>query len=283
MIAKTILTHLPPTDHHRNVTINIMAYAWEVSMKKQNNFLISFWSTVSFFSKLCTRVDIVLDMYQENSIKVSEQRWKTVGEDIERIISGFDQPLPAEIDRFWSVSNNKTSLQQLFTKWVLNKVKNEQLDKPLSLGGSHKEHDAMCVSLVNGLVNVERFCPCKPRNKDRKLWKCCYSISWHRYICIHTTSWVMVCFRSRKFQNTLPHSWSRQWFRFGLVEVLPAIHALNGCDTANKVSTKSRAVREKADYYQLLYEFDRDALSDEMIADAEKFLLKCITKVMLTL
>ena len=67
-----------------------------------------------------------------------------------------------------------------------------------------------------------------------------------------------------------------------LVEVLPAIHALNGCDTASKVGTKSRAVREGDDCYHLLHAFGRDALSDEMIPDAEKFSLKCITK-MLTL
>ena len=67
------------------------------------------------------------------------------------------------------------------------------------------------------------FFPCKPRNKDRKLRKCCYCISWHWYICIRTLSFevlwsgrVMVCFRLRKFQNILPHPWSRQWFRFGL-------------------------------------------------------------------
>ena len=56
------------------------------------------------------------------------------------------------------------------------------------------------------------------------------------------------------------------------------IHALTGCDTASKVGTKSRAVREGADCYHLLYTFGWDALSDEMIADAEEFLLKCITK-----
>ena len=63
-----------------------------------------------------------------------------------------------------------------------------------------------------------------------------------------------------------------------LVEVLPAIHALTGCDTASKVGTKSKAAREGAGCYHLLYAFGRDALSDEMIADAEKFLLKCFTK-----
>ena len=58
-----------------------------------------------------------------------------------------------------------------------------------------------------------------------------------------------------------------------LVEVLPAIHALTGYNTASKVGTKSRAVREGADCYHLLYAFGTDALSDEMIPDAEKFLL----------
>ena len=62
-----------------------------------------------------------------------------------------------EIDRFWSVSKNKTALQQLFTKWVLNNVKSEQFDKMLFLGGLHKENDAMCVSFVNRLVSIERL------------------------------------------------------------------------------------------------------------------------------
>ena len=63
-----------------------------------------------------------------------------------------------------------------------------------------------------------------------------------------------------------------------LVENLPAIHALIGCDTASKVGTKNRAVKEGTNCYQLQYAFGRDALRDEMITDAEKFLLKCITK-----
>ena len=70
------------------------------------------------------------------------------------------------------------------------------------------------------------FFPCKPRNKGRKLWKCCYRISWHIYICIRTTSFlqtevlwygrVVVCFSLRQFQNIVPHSRFRPWFRFGL-------------------------------------------------------------------
>ena len=63
-----------------------------------------------------------------------------------------------------------------------------------------------------------------------------------------------------------------------LVEILPAIHALTGCDIASKVGSKSKAVKEGANGYDILYSFGRGDLSEEMIADAEKFLLNCITK-----
>ena len=82
----------------------------------------------------------------------------------------------------------------------------------------------------------------------------------------------------RRFQNILPIHDLANDLDSDFVEVLPAIHALIGCDTSSKVGTKSRAVREGADCYRLLYTFGWDALSDEMTADAEEFLLKCITK-----
>ena len=87
-----------------------------------------------------------------------------------RIISRFGQPLPVEIDRFWFASKNKTALQQLFTKWVLNKVKSEQFDKSLFLGGSHKENDAMCVTFVNGFVSVERLLECTHEEADDRIF-----------------------------------------------------------------------------------------------------------------
>ena len=75
-----------------------------------------------------------------------------------------------EIDRFWFVSKNKTALQQLFTNWVLNKVKSEQFDKPFFLGGSHKENHAMCFSFVNGLVSVERLLKCRHEEADDRIF-----------------------------------------------------------------------------------------------------------------
>ena len=155
MMIKNIPTHLPPTNYHRNKIIDFMAYTRKVLTKKENlrtynNFFISLWSMFSFLFELYNWLDTAFDVYKENSIKTNQQRRKT-------IISGFDQPLPVEIDRLWSVSNNKSARQQLFTKWILKKVKSEQFDELLFLGGSHKENDARCVSFVTGLVSVERI------------------------------------------------------------------------------------------------------------------------------
>ena len=98
--------HLLPTDHHRNMIIDFMAYTRKVSIEKQrcndaktcNDFFINLWSTFSLLFKSCNQVDIVFDVYKENIIKASERRQRTTGEGKETIISGFDQSLLVEID-----------------------------------------------------------------------------------------------------------------------------------------------------------------------------------------
>ena len=206
-----------------------------------------------------------------------------------------------EIDGFWSVSKKKTALQQLLTKWVLNKVKSEQLDKPSFLGGLRKGNGAMCVSFVNGLVSVERLLKCTHEDaNDRFFFNANHAIKIGNY------GSVIIAFPNTDiFVSALHHFCNLKYFDMeelwlvsgrgnsiaffpihdlandldsDLVEVLPAIHALTGCDTTSKVGAKSRAVREGACCYHLLYAFGRDALDDEMIADAETFVLKCITK-----
>ena len=173
-----------------------------------------------------------------------------------------------EIDGFWSVSKKKTALQQLFTKWVLNKVKSEQFDKPLFLGGSHKKNDAMCVSFVNVLVSVERSLECTltKREGDNRIFfhenHHAIKIGNYRSVGIaspETDIFVSAihhfcklnCFDLEKLWFVSGQANSRTFFPvhnlvndldLDLVEVLPAIHALTGCDTASKVGTKSRAV-----------------------------------------
>ena len=58
-----------------------------------------------------------------------------------------------------------------------------------------------------------------------------------------------------------------------VVDVLPAVHALTGCDATSKIGTKAAFVCG----IELLHSFGKTEISDEMIANAEKFLLNCIT------
>ena len=63
-----------------------------------------------------------------------------------------------------------------------------------------------------------------------------------------------------------------------VVDVLPAVHALTGCDTTSKIGTKAAALKTAfACGIELLHSFGKTVISVEMIANAEKFLLNCIT------
>ena len=64
-----------------------------------------------------------------------------------------------------------------------------------------------------------------------------------------------------------------------VVRILPAIHALTGCDTTAKVGTKLQAFNaaKKQEHFKLA-EFGLRSLDEEMIQSAETFLLDCMSR-----
>ena len=65
-------------------------------------------------------------------------------------------------------------------------------------------------------------------------------------------------------------------FGSGVVDILPAAHALTGCDTTTKVGTKSKALKTVISCADILKTFGKDEINDQMIADAGQFLVKCV-------
>ena len=64
-----------------------------------------------------------------------------------------------------------------------------------------------------------------------------------------------------------------------VVCILPAIHALTGCDTTAKVGTKLQAFNAaKKEEHFTLAEFGIRPLDDEMVRSAEIFLLDCMSR-----
>ena len=62
-----------------------------------------------------------------------------------------------------------------------------------------------------------------------------------------------------------------------VVDVLPAVHSLSGCDTTRKVSTKESALKVASLRSDLLEGFGQGPLTEIMISSAEKFLVGCIS------
>ena len=72
-------------------------------------------------SEMSNRIDIVFDVYKEQSIISSERNRRNKVEGIETFITSADQPLPIEMDRLWSIAKNKIAFQQVFIEWVIEK------------------------------------------------------------------------------------------------------------------------------------------------------------------
>ena len=64
-----------------------------------------------------------------------------------------------------------------------------------------------------------------------------------------------------------------------LIEMLPVVHTLTGCDTTSKVGTKKKTLTVmKSRKHSDLKDFGKNELDQQMLEPAETFLLKCMPK-----
>ena len=106
------------------VIIDFMGYARKVPVKtmKLNTFSdLAENLTFEGLSRTCSRTEIIFDLYHESSIKGSERSRRSKRPGVYTAVSRLDQPLPVELDKFWSVSSNKVSFQQFFIYWLTNR------------------------------------------------------------------------------------------------------------------------------------------------------------------
>ena len=70
-----------------------------------------------FISSSCSWLDIVFDLYQNNSIKDSERNRRKGNDPIITFIDSLDQSLPNDMKKFWPLSENKVAFQGKFIQW----------------------------------------------------------------------------------------------------------------------------------------------------------------------
>ena len=266
------------------------------NLKTFGDAVLNIWETCCTTGKCVKRIDIVFDCYAKDSIKSLERERRSISADSMRmIIENIDQPLPiaSEFARFWSSSENKIALQQFFITWL---VQHHNDVIPVYLGGCHVADKNICYKLVNGkLTDVPALKSSYDEADDRLIYHLNHAVRTDNISCAHVVSSDTDIFVSLMYHIL---TWSRYglqevWTHHGgsvnpvhesvsnlpveVTRILPAIHALSGCDTTSKIGTKLQAysAANNPEHYCLKY-FGLEALDDNLFKDAEKFLLQCL-------
>ena len=199
------------------------------------------------------------------------------------------------MDRFWAFSDNKICFQQFFIAWA---IENYESGKPLFLVGSNVDDLTTCLKLHNGIVQSLCLLKCSHEEADDR-------ITYHVNRTVAIDNFTRMIVASADVLVCLMYHFSR-WKQFNLkelwalggqgatrravpvhnlvaaidpcvVDVLPAVHSLSGCDTTCKVSTKKSALKVASLRSDLLENFRQGPLTENMISSAEKLLVGCIS------
>ena len=109
----------------------------------------------------------MFDLYLPNSIKEHERNRRKTTQGILTNIPRFDQPLPVDMDTFWSLNDNKVNFQQFFIKWVKETYSN--IESSVYLDGSHVDDVTSCVLISNGHITLERLLKCDHEEADDRI------------------------------------------------------------------------------------------------------------------
>ena len=63
-----------------------------------------------------------------------------------------------------------------------------------------------------------------------------------------------------------------------VVDAIPTVNALAGCNTTSKVGTSATFQAVMKCGYELLHSFGKSKISDQMIFYAETFLVECVSR-----
>ena len=238
-----------------------------------------------------SRIDIIFDVYQQNSIKDGERAARAAAQGITISIKKDIQSLPVDMTLFWDSMENKIQLQRYFMTWM---IRNCNYAKEIYFGGV----DGMyCTKLTAGKT---RECPELLSIQEEADDRILFHIN-HGYLngiksvsvvspdadificllCHFQKTWrlneLFMKLGRGKTRKTVPLHLLAQKLDAVLLESLPAIHALSGCDTTSKVGPKLACLKKPLNL-ELLEGFGVAPLSDDMVSKAETFLLESLTK-----
>ena len=95
-------------------------------------------------------------------------------------------------------------------------------------------------------------------------------------MCVNLQELWMICGKGETTRAVSLHAVATK-IEATLIDVLPALHALTGCDTTSKICSKTAALKiADTDIIENLVTFGKTDINVDMFITAEKFLVKCI-------
>ena len=294
----------PETLPHTNVCIiDFMALVRTVSLKKRQPPVKTFGDfatclTAMIMSASCDsdEVHIVFDTYKDDSIKNMERlrRGKCKDMLVFDVVSP-NQNVPVHLDKFWASSVSKTAFQAFYVEWLTS---NYHGNKPLHLGIQPKSWRVSA-----GHVHHCPLLDCTHEEADDRIMFHIQVILSDRTSSTSVTVFsadtdVFICLLYHLSTNWRYHDLTELWVVRNsgvkrsvlpvhdictslddkLVQCLPALHALTGCDSTSKISTKLSALNtiRIPENTALILNFGCPQLTELATQMAELFLVKCL-------
>ena len=140
----------------------------------------------------------------------------------------------------------------------------------------HEEADDRMMFHTNHVIKVENYKNLVIASGDINVFVCAL---YHFGLWIYSglkELWIVAGKSNAKF--TIPVHTIFDELDTEVVDNLPAMHALTGCDTTSKVRKKVSGLQAAIEEGQkLLFDFGRGELLENMIAMVEYFLTKCVS------
>ena len=241
------------------IVVDFMVCAKNVTIKKGNvktfgEFCQKVQNMILNLGKDYHRIDIVFVIYLENSVKASarKSRKKSI-EPIPMSINRDDQQLPSAIDGFWASESNKEALQMHYIQWTLTNYYEEKL---ICLGRSQNGNIFGGMKVERGNISDVPNLRCEHEADDRIMLHIDDAVrAGYEKIIIafpdtdvfvtalyHYTKWMyvnlqelwMICGKGETTRVVPLHAVANK-IETTVIDVLPALHALTGCDTTSKI------------------------------------------------
>ena len=146
-----------------------------------------------------------------------------------------------------------------------------------SLKCDHEEADDRIMFHINQSVKEDRFEKIIIASPDTDVFVCSVK-HFNRWIFSDMKELWVISGRSGT-TIALPVHKLPDKLESDVIDILPAVHALTGCDTTSKIETKSSALKiaSQNDFSELV-SFGKINLDDGMLLIAERYLVQCICK-----